>query len=189
MWPSSNQVCRVVMAAIVFWAIILSACNEPPAVNPWRDDAISVETWSTPSADGILATGQTPVIRKLDTPADPAPSVSGAVPHYPLWWEDPFEDKGDGNNTFAWTAADYVGMPYGLGRFLLNTMAWPVSAVVTPPGTPMVSDGVIGRDHDARRGVSPNPTTGSEDFRFDEALPSERAEEVSQADDAGEADK
>jgi hypothetical protein len=48
-------------------------------------------------------------------------------------------------------------MPYGWSRWLLNTMAWPVSAIVTPPGTIMTSDGYVskqalGYDHDARKG-------------------------------------
>ena len=57
-------------------------------------------------------------------------------------------------------------MPYSFSRFLLNTVAWPVSAVVTPPGTTMVSDGVTGKDHDAKRGTSPNPTATREDFNY-----------------------
>jgi hypothetical protein len=45
-------------------------------------------------------------------------------------------------------------MPYGFGRFILNTMGWPVSCVVTPVWTVMGSDGVLSRqalgyDHDA----------------------------------------
>jgi hypothetical protein len=102
------------------------------------------------------------------------------VPHYPLWWEDPFEDHGDRNDTFAWTSIDYVAWPYSMGRYLVNTIAWPVSAIVTLPGTPMVSDGVVvdsdaaGRlyfdvetplhPHDALRGHSPDPTATNADF-------------------------
>ena len=95
--------------------------------------------------------------------------MKGDVPHSPLWWEDPLEDKGDQNRAFAWTWQDYVAIPYSFGRFLLNTMAWPVSALVTPPGTPMVSDGQIGRDHDAATGTSPDPTATLADFDFDRA--------------------
>jgi hypothetical protein len=109
-------------------------------------------------------------MRVREVPEVEAPVAREEVPHYPLWWEDPFEDKGDGNCTFAWTWADYVAMPYSFGRYLLNTMAWPVSAVVTPPGTPMVSDGQLspgglGCDHDAARGVSPDPQASAADFK------------------------
>ena len=50
------------------------------------------------------------------------------MPHYPLWWEDPFEDKGDEDGKFAWTWMDYFAMPYSLARWDLNTVAVPVSA-------------------------------------------------------------
>lgn len=154
----------LVLGALSVGSILVAACNEPPAVNPWRDDSISNETWTTPSEQGVLASGRAPVVRRLDTPAVEAPLAREGVPHYPLWWEDPFEDKGDGDRQFAWTYADYLDMPYSYGRWLLNTVAWPVSAIVTPPGTPMVSDGHVGRDHDAAPGKSPDPTAGPEDF-------------------------
>ncbi len=145
---------------------LLTACNAPPAVNPWREDSIPESTWSTPSADGILAANATPVLRGRGTPPIQAPRVSNDTPHYPLYWSDPFEDQGDLNKQFAWTWQDYLGMPYGLGRFILNTVAFPVSAVVDPPGTSMVSDGTVehGRVHDKMRGKSPNPTATDADF-------------------------
>jgi len=149
--------------ALICLAMAIPACNQPPAVNPWRDDAIPQTAWSTPSQDAIIAAGHEPVIRQCDVPEIQAPYADERVPHYPLWWEDPLEDKGDENNTFAWTWQDYAAMPYSFGRCLLNTMGWPVSIVVTPPGTPMVSDGRIGRDHDAARGFSPDPTAERSD--------------------------
>jgi hypothetical protein len=146
-------------------AILISACDKPPAINPWRNDSISRDTWPTPSSEGVLASGHAPVLRNSGRSQTAAPCVAAQVPHYPLWWEDPFEDKGDGDGQFAWTWADYLASPYCYARWLLNTVAWPASAVVTPPGTPMVSDGHVGRDHDAARGQSPNPTAGPEDFQ------------------------
>jgi len=148
-------------------ALALSACQEPPAVNPWREDSIPASAWTTPSRQGIeamaAASGSAPVLRTRDVePAVLHPPAG--VPHYPLWWEDPFEDKGDGDGLFAWTYADYLAMPYGLGRFIVNTSGWPVSAVVTPPGTAMVSDSVVGRDHDAAPGRSPDPAGDASDF-------------------------
>jgi hypothetical protein len=119
----------------------------------------------------VLASGAQPAIRRRDVPEARVPRADEGVPHYPLWWEDPLEDKGDQNDTFAWTWQDYVGMPYSLGRFLLNTMAWPVSAGVTPPGAAMVSDGNVGRDHDAARGNSPDPTATGADFNRTDPAP------------------
>ncbi len=167
--PLSTACClspRVVWVCLAATGLLVGACNQPPGVNPWRDDSIPPVTWTTPSEQGILAAGHPPVIRHRDTPCAQAPLVSGEVPHWPLWWEDPFEDKGDQDGQFAWTWQDYFAMPYSYARFHLNTLAFPVSAIVTPPGTPMVSDGFVEpcSDHDAKRGISPDPSASSVDF-------------------------
>lgn len=149
--------------------LLLTACNATPWVNPWRDDSIPQNAWSTPSRDGILAADHAPAVRQSETPPIEGPVIGGQVPHFPLWWEDPFEDKGDQDNQFAWTWQDYFAMPYSYARWHVNTIGWPVSAVVTPPGTPMVSDGNIGRDHDAAKGASNDPTATPADFGFNES--------------------
>jgi hypothetical protein len=146
-------------------AAIFAGCNQPPAVHPWRDDSIPPSEYGTASSEAVRAANVAPAVRtRNDMPVTQAPIASGEVAHYPLWWEDPFEDQGDKDDQFAWTWQDYLDMPYGLGRFMLNTMGWPVSAVVTPPGTSMVSDGVVGKVHDAKVGKSPNPTATPDDF-------------------------
>ncbi len=173
--PSNFNLRRATSLILLAASLTLTAaCNQPPAVNPWRDDSIPSSEWSTPSAEGILAGNHPPAIRQRAVASAPAPLASGDVPHYPLWWEDPFEDKGDGDGQFAWTWADYLDMPYGDARFILNTLGWPVSAIVTLPGTPMVSDGqlsrgLLGFDHDAARGTVQNPTATLSDFGFDES--------------------
>lgn len=88
------------------------------------------------------------------------------VTHWPIWWEDPFLDKGNGttdeadrdaaDRLFAVTWVDYLAIPYSAARCVLNTAAWPISAAVTLPGTVMASDGrisrqALGHDHDAQR--------------------------------------
>jgi hypothetical protein len=161
------------LVTLLAGALVLTGCNEPPAVNPWADDSIGRQEWTTHSEQEVVAANRAPVIRERDMPATLAPMANNEVPHYPLWWEDPFEDKGDGDETFAWTYADYLGMPYSLGRYILNTIAWPVSAVVTPPGTSMVSNGALspgglGCDHDAKVGVSCNPMATPTDFGYSE---------------------
>jgi len=148
------------------------ACNAPPSINPWRDDAITRESWTTPSQEGILAGGDQPIVRQRDgnAPSSQVLQTADGVPHYSLWFEDPFEDKGDGDSKSAWTWADYVALPYSIGRFGVNAVASPVSAVVVPPGAKLVSDGKVGRDHDAARGQSPDPTATATDFTADDPL-------------------
>jgi hypothetical protein len=175
---SGRGLLHVIVAVAMIAAI---GCQKPPGVNPFVDDALPPATWSTPSADAVLATDVEPAHRQRKFVQSEAPSVAGEVPHYPLWWEDPFEDKGDGDATFAWTWADYVAFPYAPARFLLNTVAWPVSAVVTPPFAPMVSDGIVRNDHDAERGRSPNPTTELSDFHPDLAAETEADVEAAEA--------
>lgn len=77
------------------------------------------------------------------------------VIHGPLYFEDPVSDQGASyRNRYGWE--DFAAVPYSLGRSALNLAALPVSMVVTPPWTPMVSDGLLseqalGYDHDAAR--------------------------------------
>jgi len=164
----------IIHIIVLTMPIILAACNQPPAVNPWIDDSIPADTWTTPSRDGVLAAQKEIIARDRGYPETIGPHVTHDVAHYPLWWEDPFEDQGDNNDTFAWTWQDYLAMPYGLGRYLLNTMAWPVSAVCTPPCTSMVSDGrldlkpngELAHPHDARVGTTFNPTADRVDFGY-----------------------
>lgn len=162
---------RALSVGLVLLALT-AGCKNPPMVNAYVDDSIPNQHWTTPSRDGILASGHEPTNRQRFAEPRPAPHVSYDVPHYPLWWEDPFIAQGDRNDTFAWTWQDYLAMPYGLGRFMLNGLAQPVSVIVTPPGTYMVSDGCVDPDehpHDAVRGYNDNPTATQSDFGFAEA--------------------
>lgn len=78
----------------------------------------------------------------------------GAVDHGPLYFEDPFEDKGSGHGDYRIGWEDAIAVPYNLARFTTNWLLLEVSLVVTPPWTPMESDGnlsrqLLGYDHDA----------------------------------------
>lgn len=140
------------LAACLAACLGLAGCTE--LINPFVDDLPPTEDVTTASvvaARAVDAVSSEPV-------REPVPMIAsaqdGTVAHWPLWWEDPFEDKGSEDGQFALTYEDYLALPYGLGRFLLNTMAFPVSAVVTPVWTVMGSDGVLSRqalgyDHDA----------------------------------------
>lgn len=147
--------------------LLAGACSSsPPGINPWRDDSITPTAWTTPSEQGILAAGHEPALRHREVPASNLTLASGSVPHYPLWFEDPFEDKGDEDGQFAWSWVDYLAMPYSYARSHLNMIGWPASAVIQPAWMSMVSDGQVGPgpDHDATPGTSANPTAGPADF-------------------------
>ncbi len=97
--------------------------------------------------------------------------VSGGVTHWPIWFEDPFVDKGSGDGPFdefgtgvstyraGWE--DYVALLYSPARHYLNLICLPGSAVVTPPYAVMESDGhvsrqILGHDHDETVHVEPS---------------------------------
>src|SRR5262249_10271095 len=70
-----------------------------------------------------------------------------------LWFEDPFEYKGNGitdpnnrdapDNTFRWNGADYLAIAYSPARMALNLGAMPLQIFPEPPGMLMESNGKI----------------------------------------------
>lgn len=135
---------------------LIAAIGCSHAVNPLKDDAVAAEEMATTSERLVRDADSSTVVRRREWRETTITHESGKVVHWPLWFEDPFEDKGSGDGKFAWTHEDYIAMPYSMARLVLNTMGWPVSAVLTPPGTPMASDGrlsrqMLGKDHDAIR--------------------------------------
>jgi hypothetical protein len=137
--------------------------------NPYVDSSAAInEEMTTSSTQGYLAGGPEsgrPTGRTWRSSC--VLYTNGAVTHWPLWFEDPFEDIGNRycpvadrdapDNVFCWNWVDYMHIGYGPGRELVNIAGWPVSAVVTPPGTLMESDGYLSKgllgnyDHDAQR--------------------------------------
>jgi hypothetical protein len=139
--------------------------------NPYKDSGALIETEmttaSTEGYQGRAEFGQSP---RRNWAASQVRYENGAVSHWPLWFEDPFEDKGNAfrpvadrdapDNEFARNWVDYLHIPYGPGRMIfLNAALWPASAIVTPPGTLMESNGridkgILWHDHDAKRSDS-----------------------------------
>ncbi len=143
--------CSCLILAALVAAAVGSGCHE--YVNPWDDETHTSDAVTTASVTEARAAPPMPAMRQREYAPAALNAQDGSVHHFPLWFEDPFEDRGSDNGRFAWTYEDYVGMPYGLSRMVLNTLALPISAVVHPPVPLMVSDGVtsrqaLGYDHD-----------------------------------------
>jgi hypothetical protein len=138
----------MIRGALVLCGLALYGCQH--IVNVYQDETIPSDAITTP-------TPPPPHMRPGDWPAVEAVGHGGTVSHWPLWFEDPFEDKGSDDGRFAVTWEDYVAWPYTTGRWLVDFLALPVSIVVTPPFTIMSSDGVLSRQligfcHDAEVG-------------------------------------
>lgn len=159
---------------LVVGAAVLVAAGCAHINNPWVDSGSLINNeMTTPSTEGYLSrAGQSGPINQLQRSwaRSEVYRENGAVSHWPLWFEDPFENKGNAirpaaemdepDREFAWNCADYLHIPYGPGRMIfVNAVGVPISAVVTPPGTLMESDGYIDKglvwhDHDAKRSDS-----------------------------------
>lgn len=146
---------------------LLAGCSH--LNNPYKDSsAVINDEMTTPSAEGFRGRTEFGRLTRRDAPPSTVYYENGAVSHWPLWWEDPFEDKGNdfdplqrdaADTVFAWNWVDYSHIGYGPARLVLNTAGWLVSAVVTPPCTLMESNGRLDRnlldyDHDAKRSDS-----------------------------------
>lgn len=165
---------RITGTIPVVLALAMTACAGCAHLNnPWADSSAAIDgDLTTPSTEGYSGPSEFAVsLRRTSEPCEVV-YANGSVTHWPLWFEDPFEDKGnrdrppasgdenEPDNVFVVNWVDYLHMAYGPARLLpVNIALWPASAVVTPPGTLMESDGVLskgllGYDHDAQRADS-----------------------------------
>ena len=148
------------------WALLQALCATTLSLgcahvpNQWIEDGpATTSEWESPTSKDLQANHAPAEQRRRDWDAAPLAAESGAVTHWPTYFEDPFVDKGPGReglNKYRLGWEDYVALPYGYARFTLNWLALPVSAVVTPPYRLMESDGrvsrqALGYDHDATR--------------------------------------
>lgn len=168
----------------IAWAIGMT-CGCAHVENHFREDGPASSTeWNSPTAMHILAENQPAAQRRRDWDAMHTSLVSGGVTHWPVWFEDPFVDKGSGNGPFdefgtganeyrgGWE--DYLALVYSPARQFLNLICLPGSAIVTPPWAVMESDGhvsrqILGHDHDATVHIEPK-AEGADDS--DGAAPS-----------------
>ena len=161
-WSAKRTLPSLPCCLVALLPCCLSGCAHIP--NQFRENGPSVSAeWDSPTAQDIKANIRPAEPRQRDWEQATVVLERGAITHFPLYFEDPFVDKGHGRtdethpgdvHRLGWE--DYVAMPYGLARYTVNWLLLPLSAVVTPPWTLMESDGqlsrqILGYDHDASR--------------------------------------
>lgn len=135
--------------AMLILGVGLTGCST--AINPFVDDTTPASEITTPSEQELRMTEVPSAVRRRDWPETRIAAQSGAVTHWPLWMEDSFEDKGSVDGEFRWTKEDYFAVAWSPFRWLVNLGMMPITAIAVRPDTVMVSDGIVGRHHDAAR--------------------------------------
>ncbi len=160
--PRYGRTAQVV--AVIILIGLVTGCAQWS--NPWRDDLPAAETATTASvqiARAVSAEGTRPDRGFVQMTIAP---TSGAVTHGPLYWPDPYEDRGSDDGQFCWTGEDYWAAYYGIGCNMVNTVLVPLRIAVTNPGTVMVSDGFserqsLGQYRDPQRLSKRNNESGA----------------------------
>ena len=151
------------LAAVWALAVVLSGCAQMN--NPYKDSSAAIDAdMTSASAEGYQGKAEFPgTLRRTWAPAV-VRYENGAVTHWPLGFEDPFETKGNSfyspedrdepDNVFAWNSLDYLHFVYGPGRMFINMLGISATLVHTPPGMLMESDGriskgLLGYDYDS----------------------------------------
>jgi len=123
--------------------------------------------------EGAMTTASVEAIPKTETEAPlvtrswsetTVTAESGQVTHWPIWFENAAAERGSTDGRVAVTWEDLNAAVYCPIRYYVNMAALPLSAIVDPPGTIMVSDGLPGKRPfwqrlDAKRGSAPGPDT------------------------------
>lgn len=181
-------------------SIALLAAGCASQINdPFRDEGAAARVeMTTPAADAYLAMDEPIEQARRDLPEGVVYYHRTGVTHWPVWFENPVIEKGNdpldpshrdaADQTFAVNCNDFCAAPYNYLRFAANFALWPISAIVTPPGTVMISDGRLSPDlfgnynHDAARssaGVEPPFWVGYERGEKAQAAPAAEVESPS----------
>jgi len=167
-------------ASAAIWLLV--GCAHIP--NQWAEDGPAASAdLESPTAQDLRANYSPAEQRCRDWETVRVVADRGAVTHWPLYFEDPFADKGHGRkgpNKYHIGWEDYIALPYCYARFTLNWLMLPASAIVTPAFIVMESDGelskqALGYDHDACRHDSTQAATDSS-AEIEEEPVSEEAE-------------
>ncbi len=144
------------LGSLIFGSVVLlSGCTQ--FVNPWVDDYARRSIVTTPSAERVLDAQVVALERERGWEPIKVHTQNESATHWSLYWQDPVEDMGSRDEQFALTFEDYFAAFYCPTRFVANTLAFPVSAIIDPPGVVFCSDGRVSRQtlglavHDASR--------------------------------------
>lgn len=110
-------------------------------VDPFTDELAQLPPATTPSVDAARAAKVERLVSRRPYQTTQVYAKDGTVTHGPLYYEDPFVDRGSEDGSFAWTSEDYLYWIYGPAHFLVNTAFFPVNAARTPPWQVMAGDG------------------------------------------------
>ena len=109
--------------------------------------AVTPDMLATPSSTFVDRENVQPAIQQRGWTLMASYYAVPAVQHGPLYFEDQMENVGEVNSSCpsGYTWLDIVSIPYCDARWMLNTIALPVSKVVNPPWQRMCSDGEPGK--------------------------------------------
>jgi hypothetical protein len=122
----------------------LSGCQKPLVV---LAPAVTAEMESTPSTTFVDQSGAQASLKSRSWEPMAGYYEAPAVQHGPLYFQDELENVGTVRSDcpIGISGKDFVAVPYSDGRWMLNSIALPVSMVVNPPWQPTCSDGEPGR--------------------------------------------
>lgn len=154
-------------------------CTKPivtfaPALTPAME--------ATPSSDFVDAAGVQPSIRQRGWAPMASYYTVPVVAHGPLYFEDEMENVGaiNSNCPSGWTWVDFASIPYSDARWMLNTIALPVSMIANPPWQKMVSDGEPGKRPPLGLTFDAAPCTRPVPTPFDLECPQRQAADLAQ---------
>jgi len=174
-----------VRAVVVTFLAYAGGCSLYP--DAFKDEYAHAPMPETASSRRVESMDPQPESRVRSFEPSQVTILSDGVTHWPLYFEDNFEDVPPGDDHFAWTGADYLHIITWRARYLVNLFGFPVSAVCTPPWQMMVSDDRMGEREfglpfDAAKYDGPAPVYGPLPDPVEEVAPTpESAEPVSGA--------
>jgi len=150
-WISPRN--RSTFGSFALMSVLVTGCTQLQQANPYVDDTQPASTVATASSQGVHDADRGPVHRQREWAGNEVVYQNNDVTHWPLWFQDPFEDKGSEDGKSAWTWEDYLATPWSYGRWFANLLLVPASIAVPQPFTVMASDGELseqwlGYDHD-----------------------------------------